>query len=928
MYNNNMFDSLRLSQGGGLNFSEKVSYNDDAVTLVIGIGGAGIDALRMFKKNVFEHIRPDNYEHMENAVPRYDRIKLLAIDADVNNIGNNNPALDLSEEFFSFERREPIGIIPRWLNWLNCDAFFGYYGNGYCACGTRQLGRYLLFGKAEKLYVRIKNMISESASELKQMQKFVLNVYIITSVGGGIGSGCFIDATYVVRQAISDLSLNCIATINGMIVLPDVTLSHPNMPKGGSAEYTIKANGYAALKELNYLMDIPSNGDKFEAEYSETFKVCFNERPFDNCMLFSSKTTDGVLISYNCVIDTISEFMLNTVVRTRINGMHSICSLSDLCGWCYACRVNMCGRIPNRVTCVNWFSVLGTSCAVMPYKEIGTCLAVGLFDSIKYIQKIRPNKSDVEKFCQNIGFNFNNLDVKVKANTRGLVLDANRFDTKVLKGAAVGTISGPLAEYCEKWKDDYEGKVVANIATLGRALDDYEVNNNPESIIDKIFRELISIVNNSDLGPYFAAYIINDGQNDSIVSVIAEIRKEIENRRNHAYEQIAWRNECVEKAQNEFCSTWDPFGKKKKYYVLMVEQFYKNMADVITYNALLDLIDKIKMQVTAIECDYFKKLTGITDKLIKTFEDNKEYFNTFGMRNKMDNHWSIVDINDIRENLDNAVDKMLKIDEDGSATASYFVEKFASLMLNNSDKWVDGSEIEIADLISAFIRAEFRDEMSKSMKQYLQEKYGTTGNNLINDISDKIIKDGLVAKGKPLFNNNHFWFNINDINTHIEHAFLSVPNNEVDFLSAAELFQKNTAHRLLTANSVMTDRLFISRVFDCIPLYACADLKDWENAYYKNAAPGRHLYEGEDKNWRNLPSPFPASFDLTVYHKYDTERVNEAKKVYEEALKYGVIDDNLCNADNLMIDELYRRPIWFNEIKSAIQKKKTEGGLI
>lgn len=60
MYNNNMFDSLRLSQGGGLNFSEKVSYNDDAVTLVIGIGGAGIDALRMFKKNVFEHIRPDN----------------------------------------------------------------------------------------------------------------------------------------------------------------------------------------------------------------------------------------------------------------------------------------------------------------------------------------------------------------------------------------------------------------------------------------------------------------------------------------------------------------------------------------------------------------------------------------------------------------------------------------------------------------------------------------------------------------------------------------------------------------------------------------------------------------------------------------------------------------------------------------------------
>ncbi len=120
----------------------------------------------------------------------------------------------------------------------------------------------------------------------------------------------------------------------------------------------------------------------------------------------------------------------------------------------------------------------------------------------------------------------------------------------------------------------------------------------------------------------------------------------------------------------------------------------------------------------------------------------------------------------------------------------------------------------------------------------------------------------------------------------------------------------------------MTDRMFISDVFGCIPLYAHTDLKDWEEVYYKNAAPGRHLYEGKYKNWRELPSPFPASFDLTEYHKYDAERVNEAKRIYEEALKYGVIDDNLCNNDALRIDELYRRPIWFNKIKIAIQKKK------
>jgi hypothetical protein len=136
------------------------------------------------------------------------------------------------------------------------------------------------------------------------------------------------------------------------------------------------------------------------------------------------------------------------------------------------------------------YNILGTSCATVPYKKIGTYLAIRFFESIKYIQKMRPNKSDVEKFCQNIGFDFGRLDVLVKQGTRGLAVDPARFDTKALKAAAVGTISAPLAEFCEKWKDSYEGTVIKNITTLGRALDSYEVNSNPESIIGKIYKEL------------------------------------------------------------------------------------------------------------------------------------------------------------------------------------------------------------------------------------------------------------------------------------------------------------------------------------------------------------------------------------------------------------------------------------------------------
>ena len=900
----NMFESLRLGNGGGLNSAvEKVAQADNAATIAIGLGGTGKNALREFKKMVYERVKQDNFDKRDTEEPVYKRIRFLAIDSDRDGVESPVKAADLSQEFFYVGVSDIIAELrdeqqftsKKHLEWFNRKIKMNDASAG--AGGVRQIGKYLLSKKAQELYNKILDMITTSVEGLQGNSE--LNVYIMAGIGGGTGSGCFVDICYLVQAALAEKQRQGSANVLGFFFLPDVNLSSPNFPKGGAEEINLKKNGFAAIKELDYLMNIPNNGDVYVQKYSESFEIMQNVPPVKMCHLLSTTAIDGSVISngYSYIMNVVAEYALNFVVKAVEADPKSADGGITLKG--IQSNITALLQATQKNYGANYvYNILGTSCATVPYKKIGTYLAIKFFDSIKYIQKKRPNKSDVERFCQNIGFNFSNLDVKVRANTRGLTLEANRFDTKVLKGAAVGTISAPLAEYCERWKDDYEGKVTANIATLGRSLDEYEVNNNPESVIGKIFKELITIVNNADLGPYFAAYMINDAQNHTLSSVIAGIRTEVENKRNHAQGQAAYRNKCENDAQAEFRSAMmDMFDAKKKNYVFMVQERYKNEVEINTYNAFLGLIDKIKKHVEKIETEYFKKLTGITDKLIATFEDNAEYFRTHGMGDELYT-WSIIDIDSIKDGLDEIVAALTKRTDNDEFVAPYLVEKFNQLMLSNRDKWFDENETKIAELISAFIRNEFKDAMSKSMKQYLQEKYNATGKDLIDCIEEKIIKDGLVARGVPVFYGDSTVVNLTgNASDHTEYIVLSIPNNEPDFEAAAKEYRIKYGKNMGIANNVLTDRIFMLEFFSGIPMYAYKALQDLESEYVAHASPGLHMYESESKNWRNLPSPIPATFESSFYKRPNQESVDATIDVYDRALKEKLIVedmDNMC----------------------------------
>lgn len=890
-----MFQSLRLGAGGGLNSSmEKVAQDKNTATIAIGLGGTGLDALRTFKKMVYERVKQDNFDKRDVEQPVYGRIKFLEIDSDGAHVYSPIQKLDLSRgEFFSIgvsnivaelEDKSALKSKP-YLSWLNDRVTMETAKSG--AGGIRQIGRYLLSKKAQELYLKLKDMIETSKRGLSG--DYNINIYVMAGIGGGTGSGCFIDVCYIINQALDDLGCSGNANLLGFFFLPDVNISNPNFTKGLNEE-VVKVNGYAALKELDYLMDIAENDEVFEQQYNDNFTVRQSCPPVQFCHILSTTDISGASLEngYHYIMNVVAEYALNYVVESSVDteensGITVKGHISNI--------KNLVDKMSKKYGANYVYNILGASCATVPYRQIGTYLAIKFFNSIKYIQRIRPSADDVKKFCKSIGLEFNRLDVEIKRETPAFSINADSFDSQTIKNVKSGEINSMLAQHCEKWRTGYANRCKSNITTLGRQLDAYSVTDAPESVIGKAYKELMALVRDSNYGPYFAAYMLKDSQNHTITSELKGIRDEVKKRRDNAQNQLDYRFREEDKALMALkTARIDIKGLKKKAYLHRVELRYRNTVEIETYDDFLKLVDKITSEVEKIETEYFKKLTGIIDRLISTFKSNEEYFNTHGMGNEMYT-WSVVEIDKIKDNLDEVVLSFIKRNEKNEPFAPYLVEEFSKVLIEKQYMWFEENETKISELISDYISNEFKDAMTKSMKTYLQEKYKRDGQDLIDCIAQSVIKEGLVENSIPVFYADNTKFNV--IDDSAKHIVLSVPNDEADFKAAADVCKKTHNIDMAVRPNVLTDRIFMLEFFSGIPLYCYQMLRQYELSYNSRGGVGLHLYENNEKNWILLPSPFPAGYISDSYTRADQDTVDMIRGMYQDAKNLGIITEKL-----------------------------------
>ena len=223
-----LYEKLLLSAGGGIvSGKQQAEQVKNTATVIIGLGGMGIDCLRTIKTQVYSRLKLDD---PEAAAPQYQHIRFLGVDASEYsrpNSGYSLPKLN-DTEFFSIRNvsANAVGESPtvlaelRSISWLNWEKIhmpdLSWNGTG----GIRQVGRFLMMNQSSAFMNRLESEIQSAKQDLYSPD---VNIHIISGLSGGTGSGIFLDVCYMVQSVIQRVGGD--AAILGYFFLPDVNLS-------------------------------------------------------------------------------------------------------------------------------------------------------------------------------------------------------------------------------------------------------------------------------------------------------------------------------------------------------------------------------------------------------------------------------------------------------------------------------------------------------------------------------------------------------------------------------------------------------------------------------------------------------------------------------------------------------------------------------
>ncbi|WFA76183.1 tubulin-like doman-containing protein [Streptococcus suis] len=281
-------------------------------TLIIGVGGTGIKALVKTK-----HLYKTRYKESGH-------LYFFGIDTDEHAKGiKEKSTLQETqledEEFFHLDSKALAEMKQpyRWTKEIKSfmpeqvDIFLGEHNSG----GYRLAGRFLLFKHIDALATELRNIIAKIRRGANVPgNNTQINIMILTGIAGGTGSGCSLDIAYLLRAILKGgFQLDeKLYSMNGYIILPDV-----NAVDAGNNKY-LGGNGYAYLKELDYLNSLRENGELFEQKYTDFYRYSGNAAPFVP-YLFSSEDAEGRTSSegldrvLGIVSESIMEFISDSI---------------------------------------------------------------------------------------------------------------------------------------------------------------------------------------------------------------------------------------------------------------------------------------------------------------------------------------------------------------------------------------------------------------------------------------------------------------------------------------------------------------------------------------------------------------------------------------------------------------------------------------
>lgn len=839
-----LYDQLYLGAGGGIDLAAGTAEPEsNAVAILIGLGGTGIDAIRSIKKQVYAHIRPDT---VDGGVPQYSRIRFIGVDSDnpryftrpdEAGFGSQKRVHLTDEELFSianpnlkmmFHHPQVLRGQPE-LSWMNWDALQNWMIPEYGSGGVRQIGRFLMMDRSGHFMARLEREIRMAVQDLQEPW---IRIHIFSGLAGGTGSGCFLDVCYMARHI---LDRNGRGSVNGYFYLPDVNLSA--VPCSNTPVRDILArNAYAAMQELDYCMQLPGNGGAFTQRY-QAAAIGWDRPPVDTCFLLGADNFPGPVSenAYDHAMDVTAQAFLDFLTEGG----------PSFSAWT-ANAAHMAAAVEREHPVDRYirYHTIGAIGATIPRRELDTYFAGGLFERFSGISTRSPSRKDAEEFA-----------------IAALAPDAQSLGEIYhrLLGQLRSGIDPSYAPYAGGWKEvlnfgnsqmvgAYQNQTLAKQAALQQSSGRMMAEDDPASLTARVEARLRELTYDIHYGPMYAYDLVSPkkgGLPQLIYGLIHENTVRLE-------QTAMLYQECMK----EYEIARDRFENRKKrnvfesdarrfeeyeYHLLDLQ---RHILDMECYRRMEEVLQTLKRQIETRVAQYHGRLASVMENLLETFRGNQYYLqHCVGVQERRSpSDRALVTLRDLKGQLDAEIAQM-----DIRAVFGDFMR----LMMDNEEIWCSNDGDRIAGAVCGFVARHMR--LGDTMDALLQKKLGLAGLPLSTEIYQRVILP-LTGDALPLFNfDQRVW--LETVSRRC--AVLSVPAGSTAIRAAAGQLEM-THPEWIVRESGLRDRIGAVMVLSGFPLGAAASVR---NVRISDLRPrGLYSYEGKPNgdmvfnDWSKLPA--------------------------------------------------------------------------
>ena len=876
---------------------DRVEKLDDPL-LVIGLGGTGADILLTIKRMFAERFTLPRDEN-GNPIPIPRRTDYLAIDSSKATFMSfeQSESLDISvnglDNILAPDKRDVL-LNPCEREWLDPRLNAAFSDKVTYIC--RQAARLMLSRNYRRVYDTLKTKLTRLASMgagSTRTPTMRMNVVIVAGICGGTGSGTFLDVAQIVRKVLADDAAlaNMNKRITGYIVMPDISCAH--VTSGGEPmQASLKANGYAALKELDFWMNVGTHKTPYTIRYSDApGDACtWNMPPFDACILMSGTTVKGDLYqnSYDVMRTTIAENLLHYLAyeQKKTEGdkdvEYSYISYEDN-------LARMVIMTPKKMPLYYGYRAVGAYTKRIPKTEIM------YYEGEKLLRSFVPPRDPNGNLVPNRQLLADGQNVIRAQKIAGNLVDLERnAATHVALPAFLSAEPEQLrklnpaphdrADFAcpTRWESDVLPPAMARQAEayLKNAWETFQ-------------SFATAVITDPAQGPFsLKAYLEDPGEN-GLLSALRMLLNDWKTKRGNLESRRAVRWQACKDAYFAFFKP-PLLGKQKaeNAYMDALKGFYGQVRAQAFLNAFIPALEKLNLRIQ----EY------LSYSLNNMCEDLLGYYDMFGGGVSEGDQRLVSNIYDLRQ-ISESIDNDFAINN-----VNFKFERMLLGALCTASLKTEGNVDPHSSGVSFPYQRERLRVLSRELRSVLDQCFSAVNGqsldaimqsqagadvNAQNRYMDELAQS-LLNSSVPMFSQNPS-FAAED---KAAYSYLSVPDDAPKFIRR---YQNTLSQQLSLKASSIHDHMYCVTTWNCLPLYRYSMMEKLSEAYEsslndRKRAMGIHLVFDPEKdyvnNWVQLPDPCPYYLFAMKSTPRTQKRYEEIREIVMRAIACGIVTVN------------------------------------